>query len=578
MRLGTVLIHLAQLALFSGLVALLLFHTRSLFSPHLPEEVIGTTSSDYDWSHTALSNWSTARTDWRNHRYIFVGGLQSSGTSLMEKLLSSQLYSAGLRVEATRVRDRKSCRRPDPINQFKCRAPQDEGSFVTRAFLLYLNTELPMHNADFSFDCREENPTKSWGNCARAYHISSGNIAHWKKQLMEKFGRKGLAPTTARDGGVGARERYLPRHGNKVLRSPADFRELLLLDWAPFWADAETPPTTPPSTVYTGGPFAPFLVEKDIPNSVRSLLLQELFGPERTSFVFMLRHPFLSCRGFKCSSTLVDQLRGWLLLYETLVQDLPQLQHFVMVHYEGLVIQPAGVLGAVRETLGWSELPLEYQFHGRAVYLPPANHRVYNSSKLYNFKERAAAAVALEQKEKQKDGYTGTGTGTHAEASEAQLSAWGSEKDPGVVLPTRARRLAGYRPPAGSGGVSGKLGRSPLVTIETTDAAIEWSFNYERELRALRYTQPDVYAQLVAMESRLNKFCYSLRTLTPICTHQETHRFTGQMETRLSYVFRQSKHPLPPIDPTVPEHEGKGSVEGAEAIRQRLEDILFGFE
>jgi hypothetical protein len=556
MRLGAFLALLVQFVLFIGLVTLIVLQTRALFSPKSAAEAV--VISDYDWDPATLANWSAAKHDWRNRRYVFVGGIQVSGSSLMEKVLSSQLYSAGLRVEATELQDRRACRRPDPANPTRCRAPQDEGSFVTRAYQLYLNSEVGMASADFSFDCREENPTKSWGNCARGYHITAAHIRHWQKETITRLGdhawsASGQQGVPAPD--ISDRSRYLPRHGNKILRPPADFRSLLLHDWAPFWgADV-------------GNQAAPFLVEKDIPNSVRALLLQELFGRDRTAFVFMLRHPFASCRNFKCPATLTDQLGGWLLLYETLMQDLPHIAHYVLVHYEGLVIQPAAVLGAVRDTLGWRELPLEYQFHGRAVYLPPASGRVYNSSRLYNVKERTAVAAS---------GAAGVGfvDSESGLAQEQMLQGSGQGQQQ-----QRARSLAGYKkyPVTRDAGVSvsGKLRRAPLVTIETSDEAVEWSFNYEHELKALRHTQPDVHRQLLAMEARLNKFCYSLRTLTPICTHEEPHQFTGEMVTRLTYVFRQSAEPLPSIDPTVPQQRGRISAEGAEAIRQRLAHILF---
>lgn len=439
-----------------------------------------------------------------------------------------------------------------------------------------------MRNADFSFDCREENPTKSWGNCAKSYHITEEHIRHWKKQLTKKF--RGVTLSQSGSGGagrsdngngndigydygrlssaeyVGSRSQYLPRQGNKILRSPADFRALLLHDWAPFWSDSQVPTPSDrksrsryvPGSNPAARPEAPFLVEKDIPNAVRSLLLQELFGRERTGFVFMLRHPFASCRNFRCPATLVDQLNGWLLLYETLLLDLRHLSHFVIVHYEGLVIQPASVLSAVRETLGWRELPMEYQFHGRAVYLPPANHHVYNSTRLYNYRERVASgsADALTTKIAIRDDFNA-----------------GSEQ--------MTRRLAGYKRHSGISSVSGKLQRSPLVTIETSDEAIEWSFNYDHELQVLRSGRLTDYNQLLAMEKRLNKFCYSIHTLTPICTHQEQHQYTGQMQKKLSYIYRQSKESLSSIDPVIPEKLGEVYLEGTEAIRLKLANILF---
>ena len=55
-----------------------------------------------------ISNAST----WQSHFYIFVGGDHNTGTSLLERLLSTQTNSSGLRVNGQSTNRIESCSRP----------------------------------------------------------------------------------------------------------------------------------------------------------------------------------------------------------------------------------------------------------------------------------------------------------------------------------------------------------------------------------------------------------------------------------------------------------------------------------
>lgn len=57
---------------------------------------------------------------WQSHFYIFVGGDHETGTSVLERLLSSQTYSSGLRVKARTTNRPESCRKKMKTNPRRC--------------------------------------------------------------------------------------------------------------------------------------------------------------------------------------------------------------------------------------------------------------------------------------------------------------------------------------------------------------------------------------------------------------------------------------------------------------------------
>lgn len=206
-------------------------------------------------------NISSDRLKWNSHKYVFIGGLHSSGTSVMERLISSQTIASGLRVANRIIENRDSCLRA-PVHSKYCIAPQDEGSFVTRAFQHYLNDEHDINN----FQCNPSNPLFSWGHCSSIYHIGANDIKKWHSNMKQEKSLKNKSKL------LNSKEKLYPRKNNKILANADTFRERIMSDWNLFW-DTKSP----------------YLVEKDIPNGVRSLLMQELFTREKTAFVFTMK-------------------------------------------------------------------------------------------------------------------------------------------------------------------------------------------------------------------------------------------------------------------------------------------------
>ena len=57
---------------------------------------------------------------WQSHFYIFVGGDHNTGTSVLERLLSSQTYTSGLRVKGRMTNRPESCRKKLKDNPRGC--------------------------------------------------------------------------------------------------------------------------------------------------------------------------------------------------------------------------------------------------------------------------------------------------------------------------------------------------------------------------------------------------------------------------------------------------------------------------
>jgi hypothetical protein len=69
---------------------------------------------------------------WNGFEFIFVGGLHYSGTSITERLLSTQPWATGFVKGGTVKSNLKQCSRPH------CLAPEREGIFFTQAFNKYI--------------------------------------------------------------------------------------------------------------------------------------------------------------------------------------------------------------------------------------------------------------------------------------------------------------------------------------------------------------------------------------------------------------------------------------------------------
>lgn len=156
----------------------------------------------------------------------------------MERLLSSQPYASGLGIDRLEVADTSHCYQREPNNPRKCKAPENEGIFVTREFMKFYSKRKTI--------CHPK-PSTHWGNCAMAQHMTEKDF-------------------DSLDGGV------------------TKFRQSLLYDWSMWWNMSK-----------------PFLIEKDIPNMSRTRFMQGVFGSDHSAFLFMMRHPMSSCKQFSCN-------------------------------------------------------------------------------------------------------------------------------------------------------------------------------------------------------------------------------------------------------------------------------------
>jgi hypothetical protein len=96
------------------------------------------------------------------------------------------------------------------------------------------------------------------------------------------------------------------------------------------------------------------LVEKSPPNLLKVRFLQALF-PDAT-FVVIMRHPIaVSYATQKWSETSLESLlEHWLVCHEIFLEDAPYVRKLILVRYEELVSDPAGVVGRIQERLGLS--------------------------------------------------------------------------------------------------------------------------------------------------------------------------------------------------------------------------------
>ena len=189
----------------------------------------------------------------------------------------------------------------NPLQFYLCKSPENEGLFVTREFQkVYVKKESNCKTYVASY----------WGECAVAQHLTEKDVLYDRSQ------------------------------GPEVIRSR------LFADWKQFWALN-----------------VPFLIEKDIPNLVRSRFLQELFGIHRTAFVFILRHPMATCKRFTCD--IRRHMESWLTAYSLMETDLTQLRHYIVLHMEGYTQQPQTIISALEEFLQWEKI--QYQIRNHTV-------------------------------------------------------------------------------------------------------------------------------------------------------------------------------------------------------------------
>lgn len=194
------------------------------------------------------------KSTFRDHFFIFVGGAHQTGTSVIEKILSSQLLTAGLGAEGIDVADTSSCRRKEKRQNCQCFAPENEGIFLT--------TVLDEIHRQRGSDCSYGHNHKMWGTaCAIKSQLTDDDANDLMFQANGAF--FSLSNHSASDSS---------------LQPSYAIPDKLFSDWSKFWTNMN----------------APYLIEKDIANMVQSTFLQTLFGASRSSFVFVLK-VFIYC-------------------------------------------------------------------------------------------------------------------------------------------------------------------------------------------------------------------------------------------------------------------------------------------
>lgn len=286
---------------------------------------------------------------WSEYRFVFVGGLRSSGGSLVEQLLASQCGVLGLGVPHKVVSNTSSCERPKrPNPNYQCVWEENQGEAVTKQFRDYYASRGTVCKHGLLLRGTE------FGQCAPALHLTEQDsqkigdgLAEWRLKLfsdwstfwlskgfdLESLGRSGRAriqiPPRVHPLLASNQTRKIEKEAQLAAAQAAKDRleEQRLRRFNVSQADVDAARLAAANSV---------LVEYDAANLVRSRLLQSVFGASRTSFIFLLRHPLAvpRCRGFKCD--VVSHLEAWLSAHELMEKDLDKLQRYIVVHYEGL--------------------------------------------------------------------------------------------------------------------------------------------------------------------------------------------------------------------------------------------------
>ena len=95
------------------------------------------------------------------------------------------------------------------------------------------------------------------------------------------------------------------------------------------------------------------LLEKSPPNSLRSRWLQRHFRPSR--FVVLTRNPYAVCEGNRRrrGHSIEEAAMHWAVVHETILEDMPRLDSFLVLSYEELVDSP---LRAIHKLQGFLDL------------------------------------------------------------------------------------------------------------------------------------------------------------------------------------------------------------------------------
>ena len=99
------------------------------------------------------------------------------------------------------------------------------------------------------------------------------------------------------------------------------------------------------------------LLEKSPPNTLRSRWLQRFFRPAR--FIAIVRDPYAIVEGIsrRRGHSITEAAQHWRQVHEVLREDLPYLEHCLLIHYESLCESPQEHLGRIERFL---DLPVPF--------------------------------------------------------------------------------------------------------------------------------------------------------------------------------------------------------------------------
>lgn len=114
--------------------------------------------------------------------FVFVGGMQGSGATRVDRLLSSQALATGFRPRSTSVPNTKGCTYPIANDAHRCHAPENEGVFLTKVFDNFLHKE-----------SSDRCTMPIWGMCANQERLFASDVkkaggVHFRHQLLEEWG------------------------------------------------------------------------------------------------------------------------------------------------------------------------------------------------------------------------------------------------------------------------------------------------------------------------------------------------------------------------------------------------------
>lgn len=197
-----------------------------------------------------------------NHKFVFIGGLHRSGTSILFKTLRDHPQISGFRNTGV---------------------PEDEGQ--------HLQTVLA--------------PARLYGGAGLFGFEDAAHLDETSPLLTDEN------------------------------------RATLWQEWEPYWDTSK-----------------PFLLEKSLPNLVRTRFLQAMFP--QAYFIILLRHPIpvtLATKKWRPRRSLYSLLEHWFVCHERFQKDKSHLHRVMTIKYEDFVAHPAALLDEVWRFLDVAPLP-----------------------------------------------------------------------------------------------------------------------------------------------------------------------------------------------------------------------------